>query len=206
VAAGACAERDLITGAPHTDPVIGDGFGALLDAARQGDETAFGALWRDANPGLVRYLRLVAGDAAEDLAADTWLSAVRGLRRFHGDEASWRSWLFTIARRRAVDASRRRWRQPLTTELTDDQREAGEALAPDSADEAIQAFDTRAALALVAELPPLQGEVIMLRVVAGLAVEDVARMLGRSPGAVRVAAHRGLRTLERILAERGVTR
>jgi RNA polymerase sigma-70 factor (ECF subfamily) len=65
---------------------------------------------------------------------------------------------------------------------------------------------TRAAIALVARLPPLQAEVIMLRVVAGLDPEAVASLLGRSAGAVRVASHRGLRRMAGMLAEAGVTR
>ena len=66
-------------------------------------------------------------------------------------------------------------------------------------------MDTQAALALVAQLSPLQAEVIALRVMAGLDVEAVARLVGRSPGAVRVAAHRGLRRLAQILVRQGVT-
>ncbi len=69
----------------------------------------------------------------------------------------------------------------------------------------LEHIDTRSALSLVAWLPPHQAEVILLRVVAGLDNETVAQMLGRSPGAVRVAAHRGLRAMARILAEADVT-
>ena len=78
-------------------------------------------------------------------------------------------------------------------------------VAPDPADLALERLSTEAALALVARLPRLQAEVILLRVVAGLDTESVARMVRRSPGAVRVAAHRGLRRLAQILAEAGVT-
>jgi hypothetical protein len=59
--------------------VIGDGFAAVLAAAKEGSETAFSRLWRDGNPALLRYLRVIAPDAAEDIAADTWLQVVRGL-------------------------------------------------------------------------------------------------------------------------------
>jgi RNA polymerase sigma-70 factor, ECF subfamily len=65
----------------------------------------------------------------------------------------------------------------------------------DAAEVAIEHLGTRSALALVAGLPALQAEVILLRVVAGLDTEAVARLVGRSPGAVRVTAHRGLRRL-----------
>jgi RNA polymerase sigma-70 factor (ECF subfamily) len=77
--------------------------------------------------------------------------------------------------------------------------------APDAADLALHNLATQRAIALVSTLPPLQAEVIMLRVVAGLDTKAVAELLGRSPGAVRVAAHRGLRRLAGILANAGVT-
>src|SRR6266702_4362076 len=77
--------------------------------------------------------------------------------------------------------------------------------APDAADLALHNLATQRAIALVSALPPLQAEVIMLRVVAGLDTEAVAELLGRSPGAVRVAAHCGLRRLAGILANAGVT-
>lgn len=180
--------------------MIGEGFAALLTAAQQGSESAFSALWRDGNPPLLRYLRVIAPEAAEDAAAETWAHVVRGLRGFRGDEASWRAWLFTIARRRVIDEARRRSRRP-TVPLTG---EPG-APAPDAAEEAIENIATREAIAMVAALPPLQAEVIMLRVVAGLDTESVARLVGRSPGAVRVAAHRGLKRLADALAPSGVT-
>ena len=77
--------------------------------------------------------------------------------------------------------------------------------ASDVADLAIERISTRSAIALLTGLPAIQAEVILLRVVAGLDTETVAQMVGRSPGAVRVAAHRGLRRLAAILAEAGVT-
>ena len=81
----------------------------------------------------------------------------------------------------------------------------GRLAPPDPAQVVLESMDTQAALTLVAQLSPLQAEVIALRVIAGLDVEAVARLVGRSPGAVRVAAHRGLRRLAQILARQGVT-
>ena len=91
--------------------VIGEKFERLLAAAQGGTgeaDGAFSVLWRDANPALLRYLRVIAPEAAEDIAADTWVQVVRGLGTFRGDEAAWRAWLFTTARRRAIDEVRRR--------------------------------------------------------------------------------------------------
>ena len=183
--------------------MIGDGFEAVLRAAQGGSEAAFAQLWRDGNPAVLRYLRVTVPGAAEDIAADTWVQVVRGLASFRGDEQAWRAWLFTTARRRAIDESRRRSRRPVTplAEVAPARLPASE----DAADVAIERLGTQSAMALVAELPALQAEVILLRVVAGLDNNAVARLVGRSPGAVRVAAHRGLRRLAQILAETGVT-
>jgi RNA polymerase sigma-70 factor (ECF subfamily) len=193
-----------VAGLPILGPVIGDGFEAVLGAAQGGSGEAFSRLWRDGNPALLRYLRVMAPGAAEDVAAETWVQVVRGLVAFRGDEQAWRAWLFTTARRRAIDERRRRSRRPVTplAEVASDRL----PVSADAADVAIEHLATRSVMALVAGLPALQAEVIMLRVVAGLDNETVARLTGRSPGAVRVAAHRGLRRLAQILAETGVTR
>jgi len=183
--------------------VIGEGFAAVLTAAQEGDEAAFAQLYLDVNPSLLRYLRVIAPEMAEDAAAETWVHVLRGLTRFRGNEQAWRAWLFTTSRRRVIDEGRRKSRRsalplgevPLANLPT----------AADAADEAIEHLSTRSALAMLRALPPLQAEVILLRVVAGLDTEAVAKLVGRSPGAVRVAAHRGLRQLAQIAAEAGVT-
>ena len=64
---------------PVLGSVVGDEFAAVLTAAQSGSEAALTLLWRDANPALLRYLRVIAPDAAEDIAAETWLQVVRGL-------------------------------------------------------------------------------------------------------------------------------
>jgi RNA polymerase sigma-70 factor, ECF subfamily len=183
--------------------VIGEGFAAVLAAAQAGSEAAFSRLWRDSNPALLRYLRVLAPEVAEDVAADTWLHVVRGLAKFRGDESAWRAWLFTTARRRLVDDARRRARR---AEAPLDEDSAGRIAAPaDAADAALERIGTQAAIELLGLLPRPQAEVILLRVVGGLDTDAVARLTGRSPGAVRVAAHRGLRRLAEILAAEGVT-
>ena len=183
--------------------MIGDGFEAVLAAAQGGSGEAFSRLWRDGNPALLRYLRVMVPGAAEDVAADTWVQVVRGLTAFRGDEQAWRAWLFTTARWRAFDERRRRSRRPVTP--LEEMAPERLPVAEDAADVAIEHLATRSVMALVATLPALQAEVILLRVVAGLDNDTVARLTGRSRGAVRVAAHRGLRRLAQTLAETGVT-
>ena len=183
--------------------MIGGDFAEVVAAAQEGNEVAFSRLWRDGNPALLRYLRVIAPEAAEDVAAETWLHVVRGLATFRGDEQAWRAWLFTTARRRVIDQARRRSRRP--EKALEEAPPSQFPVSPDAAELAIEHLDTRSALALVAQLPPHQAEVILLRVVAGLDTQTVARLVARTPGAVRVAAHRGLRRLAEILAEAGVT-
>jgi RNA polymerase sigma-70 factor, ECF subfamily len=183
--------------------VIGEGFAAVLTAAQEGSEAAFSQLWRDTNPALLRYLRVLAPAAAEDIAAETWVKTLRNLSGFRGDEQAWRAWVFTTSRRLVIDERRRATRKP-AIQLSEVPL-AALPFSADAGDEALERISTRAAIAMVAELPPLQAEVILLRVVAGLETEAVARLVGRSPGAVRVAAHRGLRRLAQIAAEAGVT-
>jgi RNA polymerase sigma-70 factor (ECF subfamily) len=168
-------------------------FDSMLRAARAGDEMAFSALFRAYNAMLVRYLRVVAGsEAADDLSSETWLDVVRGLGRFEGEEAGCKGWLFTIARRRHLDWRRRQARRPVTV---GDAALEHVAVGADPA----SAFDdraaTQAALELVASLPPDQAEVVALRTIAGLDVAEVAEVVGKTAGAVRVLSHRGLHRL-----------
>ena len=184
-------------------------FPLVLRAATLGDERAFARLWRDAHPPLLRYLRVMAGDAAEDVAGEVWLEVARKLARFRGGEPEFRGWLFTLARRRVIDMRRYAARRPVR--LIADAGELDRPAADDTAAAALERMSTEAALMLIATLPSKQAEVIVLRVVAGLDVGQVARIVGKRPGAVRVAAHRGLRTLAARLSAtagqaQGVTR
>jgi RNA polymerase sigma-70 factor (ECF subfamily) len=180
---------------PYVDPEQ-----PLVVAAKGGDEAAMAQLWRATQPPLVRYLRGRIGDGAEDVAAAAWLDAARRLTTFEGDDADFRRWLFTIARRRLVDELRRRGRR------------RGEWLvgapveaARQSADPAERLDDLGTALGLVRLLPADQADAVLLRVVVDLDVAGVAEVMGRSEGSVRVLTHRGLRRLQELLAQRGVT-
>jgi RNA polymerase sigma-70 factor, ECF subfamily len=183
--------------------MVGPRFPDLLTAAQGGDEQAFAVLWRDLQPAVLRHFQVAAKEAAEDLAADTWMSVIRGLRRFRGDERAFRAWIFTVARHRAIDWRRQAVRRPSSVPA----EELADRPAPDDPFlQVLEGQSTRAALALVAELPPDQAEVVALRVLGGLEVAEVARIVGKRPGAVRLLAHRGLRRLARRVEAAGLAR
>ncbi|WP_374455104.1 RNA polymerase sigma factor [Nocardioides sp.] len=167
-----------------------------LDGARSGDEAAFALLWRTLHPPLLRYLAVRCPDGREDVASETWLQVVRDLPGFGGGIDDFRGWLFTIARNRAIDHGRARSRRPAVPVAAP--AEHTTAASVSSAEEDAVARDaTDHALRIVASLPAEQAELVMLRVVAGLDVAVVARMVGKKPGTVRVAVHRALQKLAR---------
>jgi RNA polymerase sigma-70 factor (ECF subfamily) len=187
-----------------TDPavVLGPDFDGVLTAARRGDEHAFGRLWWDLHPALLRYLQVIGAESADDVASEVWLDVACRLPTFGGDETAFRGWLFTIARRGVIDSWRRTART-LIYAIPD--AHLYEQPGPDeTAEGAAGRITAERAMALIANLPREQAEVIILRVVAGLGTKEVAELLGTSPGAVRVAAHRGLRRLAALLVEQGV--
>lgn len=187
--------------------VLGPEFHHVMRAAMDGDEAAFARLWRDNHPALLRYLRVVTGDTAEDVSSEVWLEIARGLARFRGSEIEFRSWLFTTARRRVIDLRRYTARHPVL--LTEDPGDLERRAPDDTAAAALDRMSTDAALELIATLPYDQAEIIVLRVIADLDSAQVARIVGKRPGTVRVAAHRGLRALATRLSAKsgqGVTR
>ncbi|MCC9709277.1 RNA polymerase sigma factor [Streptomyces sp. MNU76] len=178
-------------------------LGAAVARAQAGDEAAFAVAYRLVQPGLLGYLRGIVGDDAEDVASDAWLEIARDLGRFKGDGAGFRGWSATIARHRALDHLRRQRVRPRATALENDLLELpGTHSTPD---QALESLSTEQALALVARLPRDQAEAVLLRVVVGLDGPAAARVLGKRPGAVRTATHRGLKRLAQLLRSEGVT-
>lgn len=173
---------------------------AAVRAAQGGDETAFRSVYRAVHPRLLGYVRTLVGEPdAEDVTSEAWLQIARDLARFTGDGDRFRGWAARIARNRALDHIRMRGRRPAIggdeTELT------GRAAESDTAGEAIEALATDGAFALISRLPQDQAEAVVLRVVVGLDAKSAAKTLGKRPGAVRTAAHRGLRRLAELLGD-----
>ncbi|MEW2137565.1 sigma factor-like helix-turn-helix DNA-binding protein [Streptomyces sp. NPDC005409] len=224
------------------DPGAAADMSGVLAAARQGDDAAFLALFRAVQPGLLRYLTLLAGEEAGEVASGTWLRIARELGSFSGDYDAFRGWVSAVGRSRARELPRRRrgggWRAAggpggegvavgaVAGEGIPGQGPPGvgppgvgiavegipvqsppERLASGGGEGAAPACVAAAeALALVAALPRVQAEAVLLRVVMDLDAQGAARVMGKRAGAVRRAAHRGLRTLARLLEEQGASR
>jgi RNA polymerase sigma-70 factor (ECF subfamily) len=167
-----------------------------IDRARAGDREALGALWRSHQHLLLRYFRGRGSSQAEDLASQVWIDVAASLHRFDGDSDGFRRWLFTIARRRQIDATRKHGRRSEDIDIDVVAARADESIA--RAFDEVGALDR--AIALVRRLPPDMAEAVLLRVVADLAVDEVAQVMGRREGHVRVLVHRGLRKLADELA------
>jgi len=163
-----------------------------LARASTGDEAGFLELWRALQPRLLRFLRVLGCDDPEDVASETWLQVVRDLRTFSGSEDDFRRWLFTIGRHRVIDAARARSRRPAVPMISSLDLLADRHLVED---QVLDGMSVEGAVALLARLSPDQAEAVALRVIAGLETPDVAKILGKSAGAVRVALHRGLKAL-----------
>jgi RNA polymerase sigma-70 factor (ECF subfamily) len=174
--------------------MIGPDFDGVLAAAQAGAEWAFSLLYRDLNPPLIRYFSARVPSAAEDLSAETWLAAARQLQTFRGGELSFRAWLFTIGRRQMIEHwrySARRPADPVGPEIL-----LNQVATSDPATEVLDVLSAQETVRAIAlALTPDQADVVLLRVLAGLRVEQVAEVLGKRPGTVRVLQHKALRRL-----------
>lgn len=174
---------------------IGEQFPDILLAAQSKAGWAFERLYRTLAPAVAGYLRLQGSPEPEDLTNQVFLSAFRSIGSFEGDEERFRSWLFTITHRRLTDERRRLARRPPTTGAHD--LTAAESRGGDVEDEALGRMSVERVRRLCEGLPPDQRDVMLLRIVSGLPVEQVADALGKSPTAVKALQRRAVASLRR---------
>lgn len=156
------------------------------------DDGDLGALYRELQPALLCHLRGAHAGQAEDIAGDVWTEVAASFPRFIGGDEAFRAWVYTLARRRLIDTYRRAGRRP-TDRLLDD-------LYPVAADrpedETVAQVSLEATIVRLRQLLPTdQAEVLLLRVLSGLSVGEVATLTGKTPANVRVLHHRGLKRL-----------
>jgi RNA polymerase sigma-70 factor (ECF subfamily) len=172
---------------------------AALASLEHGDDAAFLTLYQDVHPRLLRYAQVLVGADADDVVSESWLHIVRDADRFSGDHNDFRRWAATITRNRAMDHLRHERRRPVTPAPIEELAAAAVAAENDAADAAMDELATAAAISLIGSLPADQAEAVMLRVVMGLDAKAAGQVVGKRAGAVRMAAHRGLKRLAGLL-------
>jgi RNA polymerase sigma factor (sigma-70 family) len=177
------------------------GFGSILEAARGGADWAWECLYGGLAPKVLGYLRGVGASEADDLTGEVFVQVVRDLHRFQGDEREFTAWVLTIAHHRFLDHCRRSARRPVdpVAEVPEPAAAVGDA-EQDAMDELAGARVRE----LLAGLSGEQRSVLLLRVVGGMTVEQVAAAMGKRPGAVKALQRRGLAAVERRLAREAV--
>jgi RNA polymerase sigma factor (sigma-70 family) len=182
---------------------LGEQFSTVLDAAKTGADWAWELLYDEGSPVVLGYVRGRGASEPEDLVAESFLHAVRAISSFSGDERSFRAWLLGIAHRRLVDDWRYRSRRPLLA-ATDEILEA--AGGGDVEEEALARTEGQLVLACIRGLSPAQQDVLLLRLVADLSLDEVASIVGKRLSAVKALQRRGLARLHKELFRQGVSR
>lgn len=173
---------------------------SVVARAIDGDRFALGELWDALNPGVVRFLSGLRVREPDDVAAEVWVDLARRMPSIGADLEAFRRVLYTIARRRAIDAHRRWQRRP--AQADEERIQTTIADAGPSVEQIVQ--DEITAQRLLASLPRSQAEVVALRVIGGFTAAEVAAITGRSEGSVRVIAMRGLRRLRDLALAAGL--
>jgi RNA polymerase sigma-70 factor, ECF subfamily len=172
-------------------------FERLLASARAGEQEAWREIYAALAPGVLGYLR--ARDVAdpEDLAGEVFLQVVRDLPRFDGPARGFRAWVFKITHHRLLDERRRAARRIERT-VADPEAES-EPPGGNVESEALERLALERVTSVLASLSPDQRDVLLLRIVGDLSVEDVARVVGKRTGAVKQLQRRGLAAVRRQL-------
>lgn len=175
----------------------------LVALAIEGDQDAFATLFRLTIPTVHRFITARCGDAAlaEDLVQDAYIRALRAIvTSFEGGSSDFLAWVMRIARNRFLDhvkSGRMKWEvavqeMPVSRARADPE---AEALA------GIEGDDLRRALE---QLTEDQQEVVLLRFLQGLHIAEVAKVTGRTEGAVKALQFRALKALARVLVDEGL--
>lgn len=168
---------------------------ALLERAKTGDAAAWNELYRGLAPVVAGYLRLRGGRDVDDLTSETFVSVFRNIAKFDGTPDRFRSWVFVIAHRRLIDERRKHGRRPDAVPFGD---------ASDAADEFEGAMAIANVKALCAQLPAEQADVIVLRILGDLTIEQIAEVVGKSTGAVKQLQRRALDNLRKLSLQQAV--
>ncbi len=177
-----------------------DSFKEILQSAKDGDEKAFVKLYQLVSLPLNKYLYFKAPGIYEDAASETWYSVAKSLNNFTGNEDDFRNWIFVIARSKVVDILRKKKPTPIEDDLLESKYDDRLGSQDEPSSLVIEEMTTKEAIEFVRDnLKPIEAEVILLRVVVGLPIDQVAKIVKKREGAVRVIQHRSLQKLAQIV-------
>jgi RNA polymerase sigma-70 factor (ECF subfamily) len=178
-------------------------FPRILAAARAGADWAWRDLYAVIAPALTRYLRARGVPDADDVVGETFIRVVRSIDGFEGDEGQFRTWVFTIGRNLVVDEVRKRGRRP--SNATPDEGLTAAGPAGDTEDDAMRRLGTDRVREILARLSPDQRDVLLLRVLGGHTIAEIAEVVGKREGAVKMLQARGVAALRKQIATGAVT-
>jgi RNA polymerase sigma factor (sigma-70 family) len=178
---------------------LGASFPEVLAAARADAPWAYQRLYDAYGGPVAGYLRAQGAEDPDSLTNDVFLRAFDNVATFEGDEARFRSWVFTIAHHRLIDDRRRRSRRPQRSDDPVEEVQVGTDVAAEV--DALVNLGSEQVATLLERLSPDQRDVLVLRIVGDLTVEQVAEAVGKRPGAVKALQRRGLASLRRLLEE-----
>jgi RNA polymerase sigma factor (sigma-70 family) len=178
-------------------------FDVVLVGARANRPEAWERLYWWLAPGVAGYLRMLGAREVDDLTNEVFLAVFRRVGDFHGTEANFRSWVFNVAHSRLIDERRRRGRRPDADSL--DNVDEPSTRENETEDLALWALDAESVEVICAQLPIDQRSVVLLRIIGDLSIEQVAQILGKSPGAIKQLQRRGFESARKLVAREGVT-
>ena len=188
---------------PVPDRSLREQFPRILAAACAGGEWAWRELYDAIAPQLTRYFRARGVPEPDDVVGETFVKVVRYIDGFEGDEAAFRTWVFTIGRNLVVDDLRRRARRPVDV-ATDDQLQKAAPLG-NAEDDAMGGLAAAHVEEVLAHLSVDQRDVLLLRILGGLTIGEIAMVVRKKEGAVKMLQARGLAAIRKQISAGAVT-
>ena len=190
-----------VTAAAEREALSNEDLTGAIEAARAGAEWAWVLIYDELAPTVLGYLRGQGASEPEDVTGEVFLQAVRDLPRFHGSWSDFRSWVFTIAHHRFLDERRRTGRRPVAP--APDEVLTERLPTVDTETDALRSLSDEHVRGLIEALVPAQREVLLLRILGGMTIEEIAAAVGKRQGAVKALQRRGIAALRKAMAAEG---
>lgn len=183
---------------------VGANFESVLQAAQEGSPWAWELLFKEFAPKVRGYVAVRGARDPDDLVSETFIQLARNVGRFQGTEANFRSWVFTVAHHRLIDERRSHTRRKESAFDPADLPEEVDDLDPEEL--ALHRLGEVRVARLLEQLTPDQRDVLALRILGELSLEETAEATGRKVGAVSQLQRRALTRLRKAMTAEGIPR